>query len=84
MSLRDRWEFKYTAKKLAEGARTKKDFHAGRLKFWEEAKAKVMAEIKDADALQRQRHGFWCCRWISECCHLAGLVLRGLVSGLVC
>lgn len=48
MSLRKEWEFKYTAKKLAEGARTKMAFHEGRLEFWKGAKEKVMAEISEA------------------------------------
>lgn len=47
MSLRDRWEFEFTASKLAEGATAKKSHHEDRLKFWEESKAKVMADVKE-------------------------------------
>lgn len=46
--LRDKWDFEFTASKLAEAATSKKSFHELRLKFWEEAKAKVMAEVKES------------------------------------
>jgi hypothetical protein len=47
MGLRDKWEFKYTARKLAEAARRKLQHHRERLKFWEDAKAKVMTEVRE-------------------------------------
>ncbi len=45
---RDGWEFEYTASKLAEGAAKQKDFRLGRVAWWTEAKAKVMAEVKES------------------------------------
>lgn len=45
---RDEWEFEYTAAKLAEGAKSQREFRLGRVAWWTEAKAKVMAEVKDA------------------------------------
>lgn len=45
---RAEWEFEYTASKLAEGAAAQKEFRLGRVAWWTEAKAKVMAEVKDA------------------------------------
>ena len=44
---RDEWEFEYTASKLAEGAAAQKAFRLGRVTWWTDAKAKVMAEVKD-------------------------------------
>ena len=44
---RDEWEFEYTASKLAEGAAAQKAFRLGRVAWWTDAKAKVMAEVKD-------------------------------------
>lgn len=44
---RDKWQFEFTASKLAGAAKNKKLHHQERLKFWEEAKTKVMAEVKD-------------------------------------
>lgn len=45
---RDEWEFEYTAKTLADGARGQKEFRVGRIAQWKEAKAKIMEEIKEA------------------------------------
>lgn len=45
---RDEWEFEYTAAKLADGAKAQREFRLGRVTWWTEAKAKVMAEVKDA------------------------------------
>lgn len=45
---RDHWQFTFTAKKVADGAAAKRRHHQERLKFWEEAKAKVMAEVKES------------------------------------
>ena len=45
---RDEWEFEYTASKLAEGAAKQKDFRLGRVTWWKEAQAKVMAEVKES------------------------------------
>ena len=44
---RDEWEFEYTASKLAEGAAAQKAFRLSRVTWWTDAKAKVMAEVKD-------------------------------------
>lgn len=46
--LRDEWEFEFTASKLVEATKVKIAHHAERLKWWEEAKAKVMAEVKES------------------------------------
>lgn len=45
---RDEWEFEYTASKLAEGAAAQKAFRLGRVEWWKDAKAKVMAEVKES------------------------------------
>jgi hypothetical protein len=45
---RDEWEFEYTASKLAEGAQAQKAFRLSRVEWWTEAKAKVMAEVKES------------------------------------
>lgn len=44
---RDEWEFEYTAAKLAEGATAQKEFRLGRVRWWQEAQSKVMAEVKE-------------------------------------
>ena len=44
---RDEWEFEYTAAKLAEGAKAQQEFRLGRVAWWTDAKAKVMAEVKE-------------------------------------
>jgi hypothetical protein len=48
MSLRDKWDFEFTASKLAEGAMAKKAHHESRQKYWEDANQKVMAKIKES------------------------------------
>lgn len=45
---REEWEFEYTASKVAEGAAAQKEHRLGRVAAWTEAKAKVMAEVKDS------------------------------------
>jgi hypothetical protein len=45
---RDEWEFEYTASKIAEGAAAQKEHRLSRVAAWTEAKAKVMAEVKDS------------------------------------
>lgn len=46
--IRDNWQFLFSAGKVAEAAGKKKAHHEGRLKFWEEAKQKTLAEVKEA------------------------------------
>src|SRR5580692_4016514 len=46
--LRDEWGFDFTAARLAKAAATKKIHHEDRLKFWQDAKTKVMAEVRDS------------------------------------
>ncbi len=43
---RDKWEFEYTASKLAEAAATKKDAHQKKQDWWEKKKEEKMAEIR--------------------------------------
>lgn len=45
---RTEWEFEYTASKLADGAEAQKAHRLSRVEAWTEAKAKVMAEVKDS------------------------------------
>lgn len=45
---RTEWEFEYTANKLADGAEAQKTHRLSRVEAWSEAKAKVMAEVKDS------------------------------------
>lgn len=45
---RDEWEFEYTASKLAEGAKAQKEFRLSRVNVWTEAKARLMAEVKES------------------------------------
>lgn len=45
---RSQWLFQYSSKDLAKAALAKVEHHRRRLKFWEEAKAKVMAEVKES------------------------------------
>lgn len=40
------WKFDYTGSRLAEAARTKKDFHAERIEWWKQKKNEVMATIR--------------------------------------
>lgn len=44
---RDQWEFEYTASKLVEGAKTKKESHEKRLAWWEGKKLETMQKVKD-------------------------------------
>jgi hypothetical protein len=44
---RNHWHFRFVAKDLAAAARKKAEHHRNRFKFWEDAKAKVMAEVKE-------------------------------------
>lgn len=44
---RSEWTFQYSNDKLLSGAKAKKEFHEGRLKFWSDAKEKAIAEVKD-------------------------------------
>lgn len=44
---RDKWEFQYTARNLADAARRQRDFRNERVKAWEEKKAEVMAKVKE-------------------------------------
>ncbi len=46
--LRDNWEFEFSAKKLADAALAKQGHHEGRLRFWQSAKEKVMAEVRES------------------------------------
>lgn len=45
---RDEWEFEYTASKLAVGAAAQRAHRLARVEAWAEAKAKVMAEVKES------------------------------------
>lgn len=45
---RDEWEFEYTARNLAAGAKAQREFRLGRVMWWTEAKAKIMAEVKES------------------------------------
>jgi histidinol-phosphate/aromatic aminotransferase/cobyric acid decarboxylase-like protein len=45
---RDEWEFEYTASTLAKGATDQRAFRLGRVEWWKEAKAKVMAEVRES------------------------------------
>lgn len=44
---RDQWAFMFTAEKVADGAAKKHKYHTERLKFWEDARAKVMADVRE-------------------------------------
>ena len=46
--LRDRWAFDYEAGCLSGAAGKKKAHHRERVKFWEDAKDKVMAEVRES------------------------------------
>jgi hypothetical protein len=46
--LRREWEFEYGGAELAEAAARQRDYRLGRVQFWTEAKAAVMAEIKES------------------------------------
>lgn len=45
---RSEWEFEYTASKVADGAESQKAHRLSRVAAWTEAKAKVMAEVKES------------------------------------
>lgn len=45
---RDEWEFEYTAAKVADGAQAQAMFRTQRAEWWEQQKAKVMAEVKES------------------------------------
>lgn len=45
---RDEWEFSYTAASLAAGARGQREFRLSRVKWWTEAKDKLMTEIRES------------------------------------
>lgn len=45
---RQEWEFEYTASKVAEGAAKQRKYRLDKVAWWKEAKAKVMAEIKES------------------------------------
>lgn len=45
---RAEWEFEYTALKLVSGAKAQLEFRIGRRKWWEEAKEKLISEIKES------------------------------------
>ena|ERR1035437_3004010 len=44
---RDEWEFEYSAKALAEGARSQKDFRSSRVDAWTKAKEDLMVQVKE-------------------------------------
>ncbi len=45
---RSKWEFEYTAKVLAEGARKQMDFRRERVAQWTAAKDKAMTEVRES------------------------------------
>jgi hypothetical protein len=45
--LKDKWEFEYTASKLAEAAAIKKETHIKKLAWWEAKKTEIMQKVKD-------------------------------------
>lgn len=47
-TLRQDWEFEYTAGKLAEAAKLKKESHTKRLEWWEAKKKEVMQKVRDS------------------------------------
>lgn len=46
--IRDEWKFTYTAAQLADGAERQKAHRLSRVAWWTDAKAKVMAEVKES------------------------------------
>jgi hypothetical protein len=48
MSLREEWEFEYTARTLAIAAAAQRDHRASRIELWTSKKAEVMQKIKDS------------------------------------
>lgn len=47
-TLRNSWEFEYTAKRVAEAATSKRDIHTKKRTWWEEKKAEALAKIKES------------------------------------
>jgi hypothetical protein len=47
VSLRDKWEFQFSAADLTVAAQAKVEHHGGRLAFWKKAQEDLMVEIKD-------------------------------------
>jgi hypothetical protein len=47
MSLRQKWEFEYTAAKLAEAAEAQHAFRESRIAFWKAEQEKLIAKIKE-------------------------------------
>ena len=47
MGNRNKWEFEYTAAKLADGAKMQLEFRRSRVEWWQAEKNKIMQEIKD-------------------------------------
>lgn len=45
---RDEWEFDYAAERLAKAAEKKMLYRQSRVKWWEEQKAAVLAQIKES------------------------------------
>lgn len=45
---RDQWEFDYTARNLADGAKSQREFRLGRVAFWQDAKTRTMVEVKES------------------------------------
>jgi hypothetical protein len=48
MSMRDEWEFQYTAAQLADAAEAQMEFRVARIKVWEDKKAEVIARIRES------------------------------------
>lgn len=46
--LRAKWEFEYTASALAIAAAAQHDFRVGRVKFWQDKQAEIIAKIKES------------------------------------
>ena len=42
------WSFEYTAARLAEAATAKRNHHQDRLRWWEDQREKVMAEVRES------------------------------------
>lgn len=47
-TLRQEWEFEYTAGKLADAAKLKMESHTKRLEWWEAKKKEVMQKVRDS------------------------------------
>lgn len=44
---RDKWEFEYTAARLAEASSAKRDKHKSKFEWWEKKKTEVMQKIRE-------------------------------------